>query len=94
VTLCDNLAKAFFLMNQEAARDKGEGSSKDADKPHPESPDTHSLTLEEGMVFLQGLSKNGVYCKFVKDLEGKLHDEHISAFLMHFPLMYHVTMQE
>jgi hypothetical protein len=81
-------------VNKERARDKGEGSSKDADKPHPESPDAHSLTLEERMAFLRGLSKNAVYSKFLKALEGKLHNVRISAFLMHFPLMYHVTMQD
>jgi hypothetical protein len=52
--------------------DKGEGSSKDGQAPHPESPAAHSMTVEERMEFLKGLCSEKVYQRYIEALDTKI----------------------
>jgi hypothetical protein len=86
--------KAYSDVEQSPKRDKGEGGSKLADKPHPESPAAHATTLRERIAFLRGLSNDGVYLKFVEALPMKLVPVCISVHVLQCRLTYNVTMQE
>jgi hypothetical protein len=57
--------------DDEGDKGEGEGSKGNREEPHPESPLAHSLTAEDRLNFLAGLSDDGVYQKFVQDLRGK-----------------------
>jgi hypothetical protein len=51
---------------------EGEGSKRNQEDPHPESPLAHSQTTEDRLNFLARLSDDGVYQRFVEDLQGKI----------------------
>ena len=51
---------------------KGEGSSKDGQAPHPESLAAHSMTVEEWMEFLKGFCSKKVHQRYIEALDTKI----------------------